>query len=319
MIQRRNLLLGTASLALSSLACQPAQAAGFRPNLAGLEHRVTNASAPEVFFIPELSDAAMLRVYRALSWKPSGRVGIKVNFEGHGKPYIDPRLITSVVREAKGTFLESNTYSSTRERLALAAELGFAGIAPTDIIDDEGSIDLPVPGGFHLKSHRVGSHFANYDSVISIVRFKLHNLPMLGGTLKNLSITLSPYPGRCNIHSGGRAFNRWIQEPDKILAESITDAVKAALAARPGRWAFLAAMPAFAPRDNCPGAVDAGDIGVFASMDPVAIDSVCTDIALQSAPDAATRGKWIAEHTLSILDMAEKNGVGSRAYRLTVL
>ena len=61
MIQRRNLLLGTASLALSSLACQPAQAAGFRPNLAGLEHRVTNASAPEVFFIPELSDAAMLR------------------------------------------------------------------------------------------------------------------------------------------------------------------------------------------------------------------------------------------------------------------
>jgi uncharacterized Fe-S center protein len=78
-------------------------------------------------------------------------------------------------------------------------------------------------------------------------------------------------------------------------------------------------MPAFAPRDNCPGAVDAGDIGVFASMDPVAIDSVCTDIALQSAPDAATRGKWIVEHTLSILDMAEKNGVGSRAYRLTVL
>ena len=64
MIQRRNLLLGTASLALSSLARQPAQAAGFRPNLAGLEHRVTDASAPEVFFIPELSDAAMLRVYR---------------------------------------------------------------------------------------------------------------------------------------------------------------------------------------------------------------------------------------------------------------
>jgi uncharacterized Fe-S center protein len=54
-------------------------------------------------------------------------------------------------------------------------------------------------------------------------------------------------------------------------------------------------------------------------MDPVAIDSVCTDIALQSAPDAETRGKWIVEHTLSILDMAEKNGVGSRAYRLTVL
>ena len=179
------------------------------------------------------------------------------------------------MRKVKGTFLESNTYSTTAERLELARTLGFAAVAPVDIMDDEGSIDLPVPHGMHLKVHRVGSHFANYDSLVSIVRFKLHNLPQLGGTMKNLSITLSPFSGRCNIHSAGRSFS-WQEVDPETTAESITDAVKAALAARTGRWAFLCVMPGFAPRDKCPGAVDLGDVGVFASLDPVALDAVCT-------------------------------------------
>ncbi len=320
MLNRRNILRGTAALALASSAIgRVTQAASFSPNLARLEHRVQDADAPEVFFVPEVSARALSRVYHALNWKPTGRVGVKVNFEDRGKPYADPQLLAPVVREVNGTFLESNTYSSTAGRLALARELGYAAVAPIDIIDDEGSIDLPVQNGFHLKAHRVGSHFARYDSILSIVRFKLHNLPMLGGTLKNLSITLAPYPGRCNIHSAGHTFDRWEQTDDETTAESITDAVKGALAARPGRWAFLAVMPGFAPHDSCRAAIDSGDIGVFASLDPVALDAVCTDIMLQSAPDEATRKAWIKAHTLGILDKAQKNGVGHRTYRLTVL
>lgn len=319
MLNRRHLLQGSAALVLgSSAALRAAEAAQFKPNFEKLEHRVTDKSAPEVFFIPALTPDAMTRVYHALHWKPVGRVGVKVNFEGKGKPYVDPRLIAPVIREVKGTFLESNTYSTTRDRLKLAEELGFAAVAPTDIIDDQGTIDLPVRNGYHLKFHRVGSHFKNYDSVISIVRYKLHNLPQLGGTLKNLSITLSPFIGRCNIHSAGRSLT-WQESDPETTAESITDAVKGALAARPGRWAFLCAMPAFTPKDNCRGAIDVGNIGVFASLDPVALDAVCTDITLQSAPDKATRDAWIKAHTLTILDKAEKNGVGRRSYRLTIL
>ena len=78
-------------------------------------------------------------------------------------------------------------------------------------------------------------------------------------------------------------------------------------------------MPAFTPKDNCRGAIDVGNIGVFASLDPVALDAVCTDITLQSAPDKATRDAWIKAHTLTILDKAEKNGVGRRSYRLKIL
>ena len=319
MLCRRTLLSGAAALALSgSPLGRAAQAARWRPNLAKLTHRTDAPSAPEVFFAPEVSASALMRVYRALGWKPVGRVGVKVNFEGRGKPYPDPKLLAGVVREVKGTFLESNTYSTTAERLELARTLGFAAVAPVDIMDDEGAIDLPVPHGMHLKVHRVGSHFANYDSLVSIVRFKLHNLAQLGGTMKNLSITLSPFSGRCNIHSAGRSFS-WQEVDPETTAESITDAVKAALAARTGRWAFLCVMPGFAPRDKCPGAVDLGDVGVFASLDPVALDAVCTDISLQSAPDDAARELWKKEHALSILEKAEKNGVGSCRYRLTVL
>ena len=236
MLNRRHLLQGSAALVLgSSAALRAVEAAQFKPNFDKLEHRVTDRSAPEVFFIPALTPDAMTRVYHALHWKPVGRVGVKVNFEGKGKPYVDPRLIAPVVKEVKGTFLESNTYSTTRDRLKLAEELGFAAVAPTDIIDDQGTIDLPVKNGYHLKFHRVGSHFKNYDSVISIVRYKLHNLAQLGGTLKNLSITLSPFIGRCNIHSAGRSLT-WQESDLETTAESITDAVKGALAARPGRW-----------------------------------------------------------------------------------
>jgi len=319
MLDRRTLLRAGAALSIAgSPIFQAARAAAFKPDFARLEHRVSDPSAPEVFFVPQISSEALQRVYHALKWTPAGRVGVKVNFEGRGKPYPDPKVLAGVVREVKGTFLESNTYSTTSERLELARSLGFADVAPTDIIDDEGSIDLPVPNGMHLKVHRVGSHFQNYDSIISIVRFKLHNLPQLGGTLKNLSITLSPFPGRCNIHSAGRSFT-WQETDLETTAESITDAVKGALAARPGRWAFLALMPGFSPADNCRGAIDPGDIGVFASLDPVALDAVCTDITLQTAPDEATRQAWKKDHALSILEKAEKNGVGSCRYRLTVL
>ena len=301
MLNRRHLLQGSAALVLGgSAALRVAEAAPFKPNFDKLEHRVTDKTAPEVFFIPAVTPDAMTRVYHALHWKPVGRVGVKLNFEGKGKPYVDPRIIAPVVKEVKRTFLESNTYSTTRDRLKLAEVLGFAAVAPTDIIDDQGTVDLPVKNGYHLKFH------------------KLHNLPQLGGTLKNLSITLSPFVGRCNIHSAGRSLT-WQESDPETTAESITDAVKGALAARPGRWAFLCAMPAFTPKDNCRGAIDVGNIGVFASLDPVALDAVCTDITLQSAPDKATRDAWIKAHTLTILDKAEKNGVGRRNYRLTIL
>ncbi|MDO4938026.1 MAG: Tat pathway signal protein, partial [Sutterellaceae bacterium] len=107
------------------------------------------------------------------------------------------------------------------------------------------------------------------------------------------------------------------QGSDKVTtAESMSDAVKAALAAKQGRWAFVQVMCAHTPDDECANAKDLGDIAIFASFDPVALDQLACDIAYGSAPDAATRARWEDYHSAFLPETASKNGVGRNTYRL---
>lgn len=328
MMNRRELVQAAAALAASAAA--PATfgqtAAGpapFKPDLARLAHRVTDAKAPAVYFVPEVSAEAVMKVWHALKRPMTGKVAVKVSFEEPNGPYVDPELLRPLMKETKGTFIDTNGFSSprnnTRDHLKLAASHGFSKVAPVDILDAEGSLDLPVEKGYHLKVHRVGSHFDRYDAFVSVVKFKLHHLPMLGGTLKNLSITLASLSGKCNIHSAGANLQSWEGRDNHTTVEAISDAVKAALAARPNRWAFIAVMNGFKPDDHCRGARDLGRVGVFASTDPVALDAVCTDITMQSAANDAMRREWSQAHALEILEVAEKGGVGSARYRLVEL
>lgn len=324
MISRRELVRTAASIAAAGAVPEAiAQAKGFRPDLTRLEHRVNDPKAPAVFFAPGVSAASVMKAYRALGWKPEGKVAVKTSFEGPNGPYVDPELLRPLMKELKGTFVDTNGFSAPRNRtdthLKLAADHGFSKVAPVDILDADGSLDLPVPRGYRLKIHRVGSHFANYASFVSVIRYKLHNLPMLGGSLKNLAITLASISGKCNIHSAGKNLSSWEGTDNVTTVESISDAVKAALAARPGRWCFIAVMSSFKPVDRCRGAIDTGDIGILASLDPVALDQACTDITMQSALTDADRKAWAEEHALVILEKAEKNGVGRTRYRLVGL
>ncbi len=323
MISRRNLVKSAAALAAAAGLPQSsfAQSAGKRPDFSRLPHRTDDPKASVVYFVPGVGDDSVIKAFRALKWAPKGKVGVKVSFEGPGGPYVNPESLRSLMKEVKGTFVDTNGMSAprnnTQTHLKLAAEHGFAAVAPIDILDADGGMELPVPKGFHLKKHIVGSHFERYGSFVSVVKYKMHNLPMLGGTLKNLSITLANIPGKYNIHSAGETSSHWQSTDDTTTAESITDAVKAAMAARP--WCFVSVMSSFKPVDHCAGASDLGDIGVFASMDPVALDQVCTDITLQAAPSDAARKAWSEEHALVILGRGEKNGIGRTHYRLVTL
>ncbi len=325
MLTRRHFFRNTAALAAATALSEAASAqTGSKKAadaFAGLAHRTDDPKASAVYFVPGVGDDSVIKAYRALRWTPKGKTAVKVSFEGPGGPYVNPESLRSLIKEVSGTFADTNGMSAPRnntaDHLKLAAEHGFAKVGPIDILDDAGGTDLPVPNGFHLKRHIVGSHFTRYGSFVSVVKYKMHHLPRLGGTLKNLSITLATISGKYNIHSAGATSSSWQSADNDTTAEAMTDAVKAAMAARP--WCFISVMSSFAPDDGCEGAKNLGDVGVFASLDPVALDQVCTDITLAAAPSDEVRAVWAEKHSLNILEKAEKNGVGRRNYRLVML
>ena len=325
-MKRRTFLQTTSVLAAGFSVPSFAQSANASkvPALDALTHRVNDTKAPIVYFSPRVCEESLLSVYTALKQSIRGQVGIKMTFETPGGPHLDPKLVKALADHTKGTLIDNNCYSprdTTAKHLAVAKENGFdEKIAPIDILDSDGHMDLPLSKGYHLKFARTGSHFANYDTLISIVRFKAHYLDIYGGTLKNLSICMGTgVEGKCLIHSAGKVMDHFVSSDKKTTCESMSDAVKAAMEAKPGRWAFINVIDSFEPTDGCERATNLGNIGILASYDPVAVDQAAIDITFGAAPDSQTRATWEEHHSTMLTAVSEANGVGKTHYRLTVI
>lgn len=170
-----------------------------------------NVEASVVYFTSDISPEGLMAVYEALNWEPIGRGAVKLST---GEPpvsnYLDPQLIKELVQSVDGTIVEYNTaYGGSRTETAMhmqvAEDHGFTAIANVDILDAEGSMELPVEGGTRLDSNLVGSHFADYDSYIVLSHFKGHAMAGFGGAIKNISIGLGSKEGKCLIHTAGQS------------------------------------------------------------------------------------------------------------------
>lgn len=193
-MQRRTFLQTTAALALSTSLPTPASAANDSPFPYPLTHAVTDASAPEVFFTKDISPAGLIRIYERLGQKRWGKVGVKVCFETPNGPHLDPDLVHAFADHVNGKLLDCTYYpprDTVEKHLEVAKGNGF-DTSRIDIIDADGTVDLPVRGGKHLKFSRIGSHYNDYDTMIGLIRFKSHHIEFYGGMLKNLSIAIAP-------------------------------------------------------------------------------------------------------------------------------
>ena len=285
-----------------------------------LRHAVEDAGAAAVLFTREITPQSLLRIYEALGRQPVGKTGVKISFESPGGPHLNPALLKPLCAKVSGTLIDCNGFTGPRDttegHLRVVEGNGFSGIAPVDILDSEGDMDLPVRGGYRLKHARTGRHFANYESLISVVRFKAHQLPRYGGTMKNLSICLGSMSGKALIHSGGQVDTHYTSTPRQVTAEAMADAVKAAMDFRPNRWCFINVLDSIEPDDGCSSTANLGNIGIFASTDPVALDQAAVDLTFGAAPDEDTRRAWEEYHSTQLLPIAEKIGVGRTQYRL---
>lgn len=289
---------------------------------------------PAVYFIEEITPENLVRIYEALGRKAEGRVAVKVSTgEPGGHNFLQPTLIADLVHKVGGTIVECNTAygggrSDTENHLKAAADHGFTSIADVDIMDADGEVALPVKGGRHLKEDLVGRNYLNYDFTVILSHFKGHAMGGFGGAIKNMSIGIASSKGKAWIHSAGKTKDQnkvWGDLPaqDDFL-ESMAEAAKAVADHCGDKILYISVannLSVDCDCDSSPEDPKMGDIGILASLDPVALDKACVDMVRASKDHGKIHliERIDSRHGMHTLDYGEKIGLGSQEYRLVRL
>lgn len=287
-------------------------------------HQVSGEGAITVYMTTDISSEGLLAVYDALDAHPQGNIAVKLSTGEPGSNYLRTDLIGALVQSFDDpTIVECNTaYGGARSNTAMyyqvAEDHGYTAIADVDIMDENGSMTLPVTGGENLTENYVGANFANYDYFVVLSHFKGHAMAGFGGAIKNISIGIASAEGKAHIHTGGAGGSMWSGEQDTFL-ESMAEAGKSVVDALGGNILYINVMNRLSVDCDCdgnPAEPDMHDIGILASFDPVALDQACIDL-VYSAPDGASLVRRIeSRNGLHTLEHAEAIGLGSRSYEL---
>ncbi len=288
------------------------------------------ADVPKVYIFYEISSENLVKIYRVLGREATGRVAVKLSTgEPGGHNFLQPALIGDLVREVNGTIVECNTAygggrSDTEAHFKAAEEHGFTAVAPVDIMDAEGETRLPVEGGRHIEYDIVGSHFPDYDFTLVLSHFKGHAMAGFGGALKNISIGIASSNGKRWIHSAGTSTTSWGSPSQEDFLETMAEAAKAVTDHCGDRILYISVannLSVDCDCDSSPADPEMGDIGILASLDPVALDMACTDLVRSSEDHGKVHliERIDSRQGMHTLEYAERIGIGSRQYELVEL
>ncbi|SIQ92482.1 DUF362 domain-containing protein [Halanaerobium kushneri] len=298
------------------------------PEFGELEHLVVSEAAPAVYMTTDISPAGLMAAYEALGRTPVGNVAVKLHTgEGEASNHLRPDFIEELIQTVDGTIVESNTAyggnrASTAMHMQVARDRGYTEIAEVDIMDADGGMEIPVQGGSHLQTNLVGSHFDNYDSFLILSHFKGHAMGGFGGALKNTAIGIASSEGKSLIHTGGaeRSGIGW-NTPVDVFTESMAEAAKSVsdYLDNGNNILYINVVNNISVDCDCvanPAEPDMHDIGILASLDPVALDQASVDL-IYAAPDGGSVVERIeSRNGTHILEHAAEINLGRRNYRL---
>ena len=280
---------------------------------------------PVVYMTRAVTPEGLMAVYQALQWEPQGRVAVKLSTgEPPASNYLRPELIAGLVQSLDGTIVECNTaYGGSRAETAMhyqvAEDHGFTATADFQILDEDGSMTLPVQGGTRLSENYVGAAFEDYDSYLVLSHFKGHSMAGYGGAIKNISIGLGSSEGKAWIHSAGSSLtNPWGGDQDAFL-ESMAEAGKSVSDYLGDQIVYINVMNRLSVDCDCdgnPAEPDMHDIGILASTDPVALDQACIDLVYGAEDGQSLVNRIESRNGLHTLEHAQQIGLGSRSYEL---
>ena len=287
-----------------------------------------------VYFTKEITPESLEKVYQSLGFKLTGKVGVKVSTgEDGAKGYLKAELIGPFVKSLNGTIIECNTAypgarNTAKDHLEVAKKHGFTSFADVDIMDADGEFKIPVKKGKHLKYDLIGKNFANYDSIVNLAHGKGHIMGGFGGNLKNQSIGIASRNGKAYIHSAGHTESPdacWSDKHEQIdFIESMAEAATAVadyLEEQGKPIIYITVMNALSLDCDCDanqGDPVMADLGIVASLDPVANDQAFIDMIWASEDPGAKDLRERIDSRLGreILPYAESLGLGSRDYEL---
>ena len=288
----------------------------------------------KVYFIREITPENLVRIYDALERPATGRVAVKLSTgEPGGQHFLQPALIAQLVQKVNGTIVECNTAygggrAATADHLKAAEAHGFTAIASVDIMDADGEVALPVKNGKHLKEDIVGAHYLDYDFTMVLSHFKGHMMGGFGGALKNISIGIASSQGKAWIHSAGKTTDIakvWGDlPPQDDFLESMAEAAEAIIDHCGDKILYISVANNLSVDCDCdsnPEEPKMGDIGILASLDPVALDQACVDLVYASEDPGKVHliERMESRHGIHTLEHAEVLGLGSRTYELVEL
>jgi len=295
---------------------------------------MTSFAQSKVYFTREISPEALVRIYKALGREAKGRVAVKISTgEGGNNHYLKPTLIRNLVEEVNGTIVECNTAyggtrSSSEKHWETIRDHGFDSIFVVDIMDEFGEMKIPVKDHTHLKYDIVGEHLSRYDFLINLAHFKGHAMGGYGGVLKNQSIGVASASGKGYIHSAGytsKLPDAWqhIENQDGFL-ESMAAAAQGVANYFGDNILYINVMNNMSVDCDCdghPAAPELKDMGIMASLDPVALDWACVEKVFNYQGKPGDDNKPLIErinsrHGTHTIDWAEKIGMGSKKYKI---
>ena len=286
------------------------------------------AGGSKVYFTSDISSKGILDVYRALGVPVSGKVAVKVHFGEPGNiNFARPELFSDLMKTVNGTFVDSNIImggarrGSTAAHLQVAREHGF-GYAPLDILDAGGEVKLPVKNGDQLTEALLGANIMNYDWIISLAHFKGHSLAGFGGTFKNLAVGIATPAGKRVLH-GSSGNNLFVGRGEPFL-EKVVEYNMALSAAKPGKLIYINILNNLSLDCDCisrAGGPSMPDIGILASLDPVALEKASVDL-IYARPASERRAlveRIESRRGIHQVQYAEQKGLGSQTYELVRL
>lgn len=286
----------------------------------------------KVYFTKEISSEALIRIYEKLGIELTGNVAVKLHSgEAGNQNYLRPEFLQSIIERVGGTVVECNTaYAGERNTTAKHQKLmenhGWSKYYKVDILDSEAPDKvLDIPNGKVIKKNYVGKHIENYDSMLVLSHFKGHPMGGFGGALKQLSIGVASSSGKTNIHTAGKTTNvneLWnnLPEQDKFI-EAMADAASSVHNYFNGNIAYINIMKNMSVDcDCCKDAEDPcmKDIGILASLDPIAIDKACLDFVYNSNDSGKDHliERIETRHGNHIIDASKELSFGSDEYEL---
>ena len=284
----------------------------------------------KVCFSREITPEKVVALYRAVGRELPGKVAVKLHSGEQGNQnFLGPDFWRPMIEAVHGTVVECNTAyegerTTTEKHRRTMIKHGWSTNFDVDILDAEGpDLELAVPNGRSIQKNFVGKDIANYDSMLVLSHFKGHPMGGFGGALKQLSIGCASSYGKAYIHGAGEPEKIWTADHDSFL-DAMADAASSVAEYFKDKTVFINVMKNMSVDCDCCAVAEdpcMADIGILASLDPIAVDQACLDLVYAS--DDPGRDHLVERieslNGVRTVESAAALGFGTREYELVEL